>query len=175
MTAPNFGDKHPREELYWNGFEWVSFATFEKCRNEELERAEADAKTQDAIKEGVAGVQTVAINFPAGPVEFPHNFDAEALMLVVHDALQHRAAQVGARGIEEDRGWSPLDWKEMIDDYSAMARRAATLGKVESARERYLQVIALGIAAVEALDKNVAAARQAQPGSGRKFFGGEQP
>lgn len=202
MTAPNFGDKHPREELYWNGFEWVSFAAFEKCRDEEIARAEADAQTQSELaksplhftdgkgnplpdqaaaleefkRRSAVTPKFIQVNFPAGPIDFPDTYDAEELLLVVHDALQERSRQVAKRGTEEDRRWNALDWKEMIDDYSAMARRSLCLGRDAEARKRFLQVIALGIAAVEALDANVSAARQAEardidPGSNRSFIG----
>jgi hypothetical protein len=52
-----------------------------------------------------------------------------------------------------DDHWTPLDWHEMIADYNGWARRMATMGSTEKARNRYIQIAALAVAAVEAIDR----------------------
>lgn len=52
-----------------------------------------------------------------------------------------------------DDSWNALDWKEMIDDYTAWARRMATMGSWDKSRRRFIQVAALAVAAVEAIDR----------------------
>ena len=130
--------------------------------------------------EPVEGKQVKVLSIMGEQIEFPDEFNAHQMLSVVIEVLKERSRQVTARGSEEDRRWSPLDWKEMIDDYSAMARRAMTMRKADEARRRYIQVAALALAAVEAFDKNRAEAlreevQAAQPGGGRRFFKGEQP
>lgn len=125
------------------------------------------------------GAQAKVLSIMGQQIEFPDEFDAHAMLRVVIECVQERSHQVAARGSEEDRRWSPRDWKEMIDDYSAMARRAMTMGKADEARRRYIQVAALALAAVQAFDKNRAEALReeveaSQPGGGRRFFKGEQ-
>lgn len=211
MSAPAYGDKHPRDDLYWNGFEWIAQDRLDRAAyDQEMARAEADASTQDAIAksalivtkgDGVPlpdqaaalaefkrqcakpepkeGAQVKVLSIMGEQIEFPDEFNAHQMLSVVIEVLKERSSQVTARGSEQDRRWSPLDWKEMIDDYNAMARRAMTMGKRDEARRRYIQVAALALAAVEAFDTNrIEALREetahAQPGGGRKFFGGEQ-
>lgn len=205
-SAPAYGDKHPREELYWNGFEWLSFNSFrdyDQKRNERIERQRAGEEGPDAHDgcdhEGFPGgckrmghtvetcpykpqegKQAKVLSIMGQQIEFPDEFDAHAMLSVVIECVQERSRQVAARGSEEDRRLSPLDWKEMIDDYNAMARRAMIMRKVDEARRRYIQVAALALAAVQAFDKNRAEALReeveaSQPGGGRRFFKGEQP
>lgn len=57
-----------------------------------------------------------------------------------------------------DDRWSASDWHEMIADYNGWARRMWTMGSLSKARNRYIQVAALAVAAVEAIDR--AEARQ---------------
>lgn len=52
-----------------------------------------------------------------------------------------------------DDDWNPLDWHEMIADYNGWARRMACMGSPDKARNRYIQIAALAVAAVEALDR----------------------
>jgi hypothetical protein len=56
-----------------------------------------------------------------------------------------------------DDQWSALDWHEMIADYNALARRMAAMGSLDKARRRYVQVAALAVAAVEAIDRKMTA------------------
>lgn len=48
-----------------------------------------------------------------------------------------------------------LDWHELIADYNSWARRMATMGSYLKARQRYVQIAALAIAAVESLDRKI--------------------
>ena len=52
-----------------------------------------------------------------------------------------------------DDRWNALDWHEMIADYNAWARRMACMGSMDKARRRYVQLAALAVAAVEAIDR----------------------
>lgn len=56
-------------------------------------------------------------------------------------------------GIFNDDTWNPLDWHEMISDYNGWARRMACMNSPDKARIRYIQIAALAVAAVEALDR----------------------
>ena len=56
-------------------------------------------------------------------------------------------------GATNDDQYNPLDWHEMIADYNAWARRMACMGSLDKARNRYVQLAALAVAAVEALDR----------------------
>lgn len=58
-----------------------------------------------------------------------------------------------AHSLTLDDSWNALDWHEMIADYNAWARRMACMGSWEKARNRYIQVAALAVAAVEAIDR----------------------
>lgn len=46
-----------------------------------------------------------------------------------------------------------FDWHEMIADYNGWARRMAAMGSNDKARRRYIQIAALAVAAVEAIDR----------------------
>ena len=56
-------------------------------------------------------------------------------------------------GSATDDKWDALDWHEMIADYNAWARRMMTMNSFDKARVRYIQIAALAVAAVEALDR----------------------
>lgn len=56
-------------------------------------------------------------------------------------------------GPEHDDQWTPLDWHEMIADYNGWARRMSAMGSLDKARRRYIQIAALAVAAVEAIDR----------------------
>ena len=56
-------------------------------------------------------------------------------------------------GIFEDSKWSAFDWHEMISDYNAWARRMASMGSLDKARNRYIQIAALAVAAIEQIDQ----------------------
>lgn len=73
---------------------------------------------------------------------------------ILEDINKERERQEGKWvGQFDDSQWSPLDWKEMIDDYNAWARRMATMGSLDKARNRYIQIAAMAVAAVEQIDK----------------------
>lgn len=55
-------------------------------------------------------------------------------------------------GIFDDRLYDALDWHEMIADYNAWARRMLVMRNHVKARRRYVQIAALAVAAIEALD-----------------------
>ena len=78
------------------------------------------------------------------------------------ERLAYRKAVLGEVGSERirqehrwddfaDRQWTLFDWHEMIADYNAWARRKAAMGNFKEARERYIQIAALAVAAVEAM------------------------
>ena len=56
-------------------------------------------------------------------------------------------------GHTHDDRLHPFDWYEVIADYNAWARRMACMNSKAKARRRYIQVAALAVAAVEALDR----------------------
>lgn len=58
-------------------------------------------------------------------------------------------------GVRHDENLSPHDWFELIDDYNAWARRMALMRSRTKARKRYIQVAALALAAIEALDRGI--------------------
>lgn len=74
---------------------------------------------------------------------------------ILADVSAERDRQVGKWGSLQDLANTPLDWHEMIADYNAWARRMAAMGSPDKARTRYIQIAALAVAAVEALDENV--------------------
>jgi len=45
-------------------------------------------------------------------------------------------------------------WHDLIHDYNAWARRMASMGSNEKARRRYVQIAAIAVAAIEAMDLN---------------------
>lgn len=73
---------------------------------------------------------------------------------VLLEVLKERERQVGKwDGVFDDADWLPGDWYSMIEDYNGWARRMACMGSKDKARNRYIQIAALAVAAVEALDK----------------------
>lgn len=56
-------------------------------------------------------------------------------------------------GAESDDKNNPLDWHEVIADYNGWARRMLCMGSVAKARRRLIQIAALAVAQVEALDR----------------------
>jgi hypothetical protein len=58
-------------------------------------------------------------------------------------------------GATNDDQWNALDWHEMLADYNAWARRMACMGSLDKARRRYVQLAAMAVAAVEAIDRKV--------------------
>lgn len=75
---------------------------------------------------------------------------------VLEDVLNERDRQVSKwEGKFNDDDYTPLDWHEMIADYNGWARRMAAMGSLDKARRRYIQIAALAVAAVGALDRKV--------------------
>lgn len=73
---------------------------------------------------------------------------------VLREVAAERARQDGKwGGPEADDRWDALDWHEMIADYNGWARRMAAMNSFDKARNRYVQIAALAVAAVEALDR----------------------
>ncbi len=56
-------------------------------------------------------------------------------------------------GVSTDDEYSYFDWHEMIADYNAWARRMGAMNSPVKARRRLVQVAALAVAAVEAIDR----------------------
>jgi hypothetical protein len=72
---------------------------------------------------------------------------------VLQEVATERERQHGKwDGVFDDRNYTPLDWHEMISDYNGWARRMACMGSFDKARNRYIQIAALAVAAVEAMD-----------------------
>ncbi len=76
------------------------------------------------------------------------------VLAAVRDERDRQALKWG--GPVTDDHWNALDWHEMISDYNAWARRMAAMRSYGKARTRYIQIAALAVAAVEALDRKVA-------------------
>jgi hypothetical protein len=73
---------------------------------------------------------------------------------VLDDVFNERDRQVSKwTGTFNDDDYTPFDWHEMIADYNAWARRMMTMNSPDKARRRYIQIAALAVAAVEALDR----------------------
>jgi phenylpyruvate tautomerase PptA (4-oxalocrotonate tautomerase family) len=53
----------------------------------------------------------------------------------------------------DDRN-TAFDWHEIISDYNGWARRMSCMGSPEKARRRLVQLAAVAVAAVEAIDRN---------------------
>ena len=62
-------------------------------------------------------------------------------------------------GPDHDNQLSPNDWHDVIADYNAWARRMACLGSPEKANRRYIQIAALAVAAVQAIDRQMEATK----------------
>lgn len=79
---------------------------------------------------------------------------SEQLDRVLNDVARERQRQDSKwGGATNDDQWTPLDWHEMIADYNGWARRMACMGSPDKARNRYIQLAALAVAAVEAIDR----------------------
>ena len=49
-----------------------------------------------------------------------------------------------------DKNWTAMDWKQMLDDYTSFYRRRWSQGRNEEAKQHLVQVAALAMAAYEA-------------------------
>lgn len=77
-----------------------------------------------------------------------------AMDAVLRDVANERKRQdVKWDGVFDDDQWNALDWHEMISDYNGWARRMMAMNSPDKARNRYIQIAALAVAAVEALDR----------------------
>lgn len=77
---------------------------------------------------------------------------------VLYDvSMERERARAKWNGIFDDDHYTPLDWHEMIADYNAWARRTASMGSMDKARNRYIQIAALAVAAAEAIDRKAVA------------------
>lgn len=75
---------------------------------------------------------------------------------ILAEVMGERQRQDGKwGGAATDDQYNALDWHEMIADYNAWARRMSAMGSPDKARRRYIQVAALAVAAVEALDRTI--------------------
>lgn len=62
-------------------------------------------------------------------------------------------------GESNDDQWNPLDWHELIADYNGWARRMLCMGSHDKGRRRLIQIAALALAEVEAIDRRFPALR----------------
>lgn len=72
---------------------------------------------------------------------------------IVKEVLQERERQTNKWGAAADDNWNPLDWHEMIADYNGWARRMLCQGSPDKGRRRLIQIAALAVAQIEALDR----------------------
>jgi hypothetical protein len=89
--------------------------------------------------------------------------DDGPILRIFHDVVKERARQTVTKHYDEahDDKIGPWGWQKMIEDYSASFAAAAdepeTAQFNEIARKRLVQVVALGVAALESFDRKVAA------------------
>jgi hypothetical protein len=79
-----------------------------------------------------------------------HNVDLQRLLQEVATEIQRQ--QVKNMDLH-DYNHKPLDWHEMIADYNSWARRMYTMGSLEKAKTKYIQVAALAIAAANQINE----------------------
>jgi hypothetical protein len=76
--------------------------------------------------------------------------------LIFMDILHERERQDDRwGGADHDRNHTVSDWKRLILEHLDKANQAAYKGDLRRARERFIEVAALAVAAVEMLDKIV--------------------
>lgn len=79
--------------------------------------------------------------------------DEERRQNILKEIFEERSRQIKKwTGVFNDLLYSPFDWHEMISDYNGWARRMWSMRSYDKARKRLIQVAALAVAAVEALD-----------------------
>lgn len=71
----------------------------------------------------------------------------------LYEVKQERMRQDAKWGQENDNRNTPLDWHETIADYNGWARRMLCMGSIDKGRRRLIQLAAVAIAEVEALDR----------------------
>lgn len=69
------------------------------------------------------------------------------------EVAAERDRQDGKWGTEQDDKNNPLDWHETIADYNGWARRMLCMGSIAKGRRRLIQLAAIAVAQVEALDR----------------------
>lgn len=79
---------------------------------------------------------------------------SDATVKVLTDITLERVRQEDKwGGIEHDDRHNPLDWHDMVSDYIGWARRMMCMGSPDKARNRLVQVAALIVAWIEAIDR----------------------
>ncbi len=73
---------------------------------------------------------------------------------VLKEVAKERSIQQSKWGNRQDDKNTILDWHETISDYNGWARRMGCMKSNDKARRRYIQIAALAVAAVEAIDRN---------------------
>ena len=71
----------------------------------------------------------------------------------IYDEIKtERQRQIGKWGADESN--EPFDhWYGVLSDYNGWARRMARMGSLDKYRRRMVQIAAIAVAVVEALDK----------------------
>ena len=82
---------------------------------------------------------------------------------VLAEVQAERYRQEGKWGTEQDDRNNPLDWHEVLSDYIGWARRMLCMGSIAKGRRRLIQVAAIAVAAVEALDRRFPNAKEEVP------------
>lgn len=106
--------------------------------------------TLDAVEEALAETQPTADAFMARIKADASLHDGVLGEVAVERTRQHSKWD----GVFDDLQWTPGDWHAMIEDYNGWARRMGCMGSMDKARNRYIQIAALAVAAVEAVDTN---------------------
>lgn len=72
---------------------------------------------------------------------------------ILEEVAAERTRQTEKWGVEQDDKNNPLDWHEIIADYNGWARRMLCMGSITKGRRRLIQLAAIAVAEVEALDR----------------------
>lgn len=85
---------------------------------------------------------------------YPDRADVEHLMRVLSEVADERQRQDEKwGGPEHDNGHAPADWMDFIDLKLDEAELAANQGNVREVRRVMVQIAALAVAGVQALDR----------------------
>lgn len=80
----------------------------------------------------------------------------DATNSVIDDVKNERVRQFEKwDGVFSDDNYTPGDWYALIKDYNCWARRMGCMGSTDKYRRRLIQIAALAVAAVEALDRDI--------------------
>lgn len=77
---------------------------------------------------------------------------------ILQEVFNERTRQKQKGTSRFDPMHTPLDWYSILIDYVGWYRRMACMGNREKARRRLIQVAALAVAAVEAMDNSTTGA-----------------